>query len=266
MKPLALVLLVFLILLFTQSCRFTRKLLYYPLPVPESRIKLIKERYPQVVSLEIPVTEKIYSRGWLIRKDLAALPTIIYFGGNGEEVSANIELMERGVEANFVLMNYRGYGRSDGSPREKDLKADALVIYDHIIDQYQVEPESVIAAGRSLGTGIAAYLAWKRAVPRLIMVSPYDSIARVASRSFPKWLVKVALEDKYQTIEFSPRLESKILAIVSENDEVIPIERSRRLYESLTCDKKIVYVNAAGHNDFEMFPEYWAAWREFTEE
>jgi len=266
MKPTLLVLVVLVLLTLFSSCKFSRKLLYYPDTISPARQQFLQENYPLLTRLTIPVGQDIRLRGWLIEKDLAALPTIFYFGGNGEEVSLNIEMMERELAANVVLVNYRGYGQSDGVPREKALKADALTIYDYILTNYPVRPDSVIAAGRSLGTGVAAWLAWKKEIPRLILVSPFDGIDRVAANHFPGWLVWLTLGDKYRTIDFADQITSKTLVIASENDEVVPVKHSRRLYESLTCDKQMVNVNTAGHNDFEMFAAYWQAWRKMTAE
>ncbi|MDY6823498.1 MAG: hypothetical protein SWH68_06840 [Thermodesulfobacteriota bacterium] len=263
MKPIILILALLLPVMILSSCRFTRKMLYYPAPVPEKRIRHIQEAYPHVSRLDIKVAEKLNLRGWFIHKNLRDLPTLLYFGGNGEEVSENIETMDRQLNANVVLMNYRGYGKSDGSPREKALKADALAIHDYIMAHYPVKRTDLIACGRSLGSGIAAYVTWKRDLPALILISPYDSIAGVARQHFPGWLVRLTLRDTYQTIAFSPRLTARTLVIASENDTVIPVNHSQRLYESLTCEKSMVLINEASHNDFQLHRAYWRALQDF---
>ncbi|MDY6904521.1 MAG: hypothetical protein SWH61_07530 [Thermodesulfobacteriota bacterium] len=265
MKPVVLILALFLIVAALQSCRSTRKLLYHPVPVPEERARHIREAYPDVEQLDIKVAEDCRLHGWFIKKNPAHLPTLLYFGGNAEEVSVNIEMMHRQLNANVIMVNYRGYGNNDGTPTEETLKADALVIHDHIIDSYPLKQDALIACGRSLGSGIAAYVAWKRHLPALILISPYDSIANVAKRHFPGWLVSMALADKYRrTIDFSPDIRSRTLIIASQNDTVIPIVHSRRLFESLTCPKQMVLINKAGHNDFQLHQAYWTALNNFT--
>jgi len=227
------------ILLIFQNCSLTRKFIYYPQKRNQTGLMLSKCLNGQVEDIKIPIGRNKYLQGWLIVKDLIEYPTIIYFGGNAEEVSSNIPQFTQRLTANIVLVNYRGYGLSDGAPKERLLKVDSENIYDFIIVKYHIPHDKIFVFGRSLGTGIASYLANKKALPKLILVSPYDSIERVAYKVLPKILVKVLLVDKYKTISFCREIKSKTLVITSKNDEVVPIENTLRLYDSLLCDKRI---------------------------
>ncbi|MBU0973381.1 MAG: hypothetical protein KKC20_22250, partial [Proteobacteria bacterium] len=115
---------------------FARKLLYFPSPVSNARLEYLKTSFEAVQEISIPIDKNGQLHGWLIQKDLARLPLVFYFGGNAEEVSLNVEEFVQKLDANVVLVNYRGFGQSVGSPSEAALKSDALAIYDAMAQKY----------------------------------------------------------------------------------------------------------------------------------
>lgn len=234
----------------------SRKLMYFPVPVDTARLAHVVDRMPEVEPLRIPVGKKIVLHGWLIKKDMTGLPTVFYFGGNAEEVSVNLRDFSARLAANAVLVNYRGYGQSKGSPTEARLKADALAIYDHMADRWELDPGRCAAWGRSLGSSMAAFLALERRLGRLILTCPFDSIQAVAGAYYPSWLVNLLLEDRHRIIDFSSRITCPTLVLVAPADDVIPFRYSRNLYDSLTCPKQLVPILGAGHNTISSFDAY----------
>ncbi len=242
---------------------FSRKLLYFPAPVSSSRLAYLKTGFDPVKEISIPIGNEEFLHGWLIQKDMENLPTLFYFGGNAEEVSLNMEDFVQKLSVNVVMVNYRGFGKSDGSPDEVSLKSDTLAIYDAMAKRYKVTPDNAVAWGRSIGSSMACFLAVERGLGQLVLTCPFDSIASVAAHYYPKWLVKMVLKDTHQTIDFSFRITSATLVLASKTDEVIPSKNTMRLYESLTCPKELVYINGAGHNTISEFDEYYAAVNRF---
>lgn len=109
---------------------------------------------------------------------------LIYFCGNAEDVSGNIESFASALPGHSLfLVNYRGYGGSTGRPSQAALIADALAAFDHV----QQAHHDIAVMGRSLGSGVAVALASKRRVDRLVLVTPYDSLLNVA-REHMGWL------------------------------------------------------------------------------
>ena len=103
---------------------------------------------------------------------------VLYFGGNAENVLHSMaELHSLYPDRSLYLMNYRGYGGSTGRPSEGALFSDAVALYDEVADTH----EEVIVMGRSLGSGVAVYLAESRPVEALILVTPYKSMVALAS-------------------------------------------------------------------------------------
>ncbi len=182
---------------------------------------------------------------------------IVYFGGNAEDVALNVPQFSRIFPQHTVyLANYRGYGASSGEPSEEALYADALRVYDHVSAAH----DSVAVIGRSLGGGVATYLAANRPVERLVLVTAFDSAVSVAQAAFPIFPVSLLLRDRFDSAARAGRIEAPTLVVVAERDEIIPRRRTDALVASL--DPQLVSVRVverAGHNTIGQFPEYAAA-------
>lgn len=117
--------------------------------------------------------------GWA-QKNPKNQKTILYFGGNGDETSYFVE-KTRYENINIISFNYRGYARSTGKPSEKILFADSLLIADFLENTLKIFPKDTFIMGRSLGTGVATYLASQKTFAGVILITPYDSVESVAS-------------------------------------------------------------------------------------
>ena len=191
----------------------------------------------------------------------AARPALIYFGGNAEDVGANIADFEAAFADRAVyLVNYRGYGGSTGRPSEAALTSDAETIYDLVRARH--DPIDVI--GRSLGSGVAIALATRRPVSRLILVTPFDSIANVAADHF-SWLpVRALVRDRYDSAQRVRHVSAPTLVVVAEHDEVVLRPRSDALIAALApALRHTLLVPDATHNDVSQSPVYYPALREF---
>lgn len=154
---------------------------------------------------------------------------VTYFGGNAEDVSHNLALFREILpDYDIYLMNYRGYGGSEGKPSEAALYSDALMLYDHLKDGY----ETVSVLGRSLGSGVATYVAARRKVARLALISPYDSIENIAREHYPIFPVSLLLRDKYDSAGRAHLISAPTLMLIAESDEVILRRRSEALAET----------------------------------
>jgi pimeloyl-ACP methyl ester carboxylesterase len=184
----------------------------------------------------------------------AARPALIYFGGNAEDVGANIADFGAAFPARAVyLVNYRGYGGSTGRPSEAALTADAEAIYDSLRQRH--DPIAVI--GRSLGSGVAIALAARRPVERLILVTPFDSIASVAADHFPWLPVRALLRDRYDSLRRVGAVHAPTLVVVAEHDEVVYRARSDALIAAIApALRHTVMVTGATHNDVSLHPLY----------
>jgi alpha-beta hydrolase superfamily lysophospholipase len=144
---------------------------------------------------------------------------IIYFGGNAERVLANAAMFTHIFnDATVYLTEYRGFGGSSGEPSEAALYADARAIYDQFADRHA----GIAVIGRSLGSGVATYLAAVRTVDRVVLVTPYDSVEAVAAARYPIYPISLMLKDKFPSINYVQEIDSPTLILIAEHDRTIP--------------------------------------------
>ncbi len=188
---------------------------------------------------------------------------VIYFGGNAEDVAQNLEQFSSIFPDKAIyLVNYRGYGASTGTPAEAAIVSDAQAIFDHISPAHS----SISVVGRSLGSGVAMFLAATRNAERMVLITPYDSIAKLAQSSFPIFPVSAILKDRYDSLSHASSISIPTLILIAEQDEFIPMKSSRNLAAAL--DSSITTVNVienATHNTIQNFGQYTAELGEFLQ-
>lgn len=186
---------------------------------------------------------------------------IIYFGGNAEDVSKNISDYAGWLPGFTVyFVNYRGYGGSSGSPSESALFEDAVNVYDALARQY----ESIVVVGRSLGSAVAMHLAAARDVARLVLVTPFDSAARVAQRVMPIFPAGWLLRDRFDSVSLVPKVDAPVLVLVAEQDGVILRHHSDALVEAFPSQQVTVEViDGADHNTVHLWPSYARSLQDF---
>ncbi|MDJ0739130.1 MAG: alpha/beta fold hydrolase [Gammaproteobacteria bacterium] len=186
---------------------------------------------------------------------------VLYFGGNAEDVYYNAgDFRQHLPDATAYLVNYRGYGGSSGSPSEAALFADALALFDRLAERHA----RIAVVGRSLGSGIAVYLASQRPVHRLVLVTPHDSVLALAERHYPVYPVRLMLKDRYESVAYAADVAAPVLLLVAQNDGLIPPEHAQRLADALPAELvNRVEIHGSGHNGISGHPAYWTAIRTF---
>jgi uncharacterized protein len=235
------------------------RLLFHPQRLDDARRAEVKKRFPGVEDAFLDADgAKLHA--WRLKGPEGA-PLILYFGGNAEEVSWMIEESANLPGVSWLLVDYRGYGLSEGSPGETELVADALRWFDKIAP----DAKRIVAFGRSLGSGVAVQLAAARPVQSLILVTPYDSIAAVAKRYYAYVPVDLLLKHRFDSLARASALKQPLLCLIAERDEVIPAEHAERLYAAWAGEKQKVVLRGAGHNSTDADPAFWPAVRKFLE-
>lgn len=179
---------------------------------------------------------------------------LIYFGGNAEDVAGSLDVFSATFpEHSLYLVNYRGYGGSSGRPTESALFADALAVHDRIAAQHS----EISVVGRSLGSGVAIYLGSRRPLDRLVLVTPYDSLAEVAEAHYPLLPVRLLLRDRYDSASRAAAVDAPVLVVIAQNDEIIPRVRSQALVDALPARQvRVEVVRGVGHNTLDASPRY----------
>jgi cephalosporin-C deacetylase-like acetyl esterase len=193
-------------------------------------------------------------------------PLVIYFAGNAEEATegASGARDDYGVRA-VLLMNYRGYGKSEGRPSERALVADALQVFDWAAKHPEIDPARIAVHGRSLGSGIAVPVAAARPVKCVVLTSPFGSALDVAREMYPWLPVKLLLRHSFDSVYLAPAVKARALILVGQDDNIIPPHHSQRLAKAWGGPVDRAEFNGVGHNDLQIHPEYGMAVRAFLD-
>jgi pimeloyl-ACP methyl ester carboxylesterase len=196
---------------------------------------------------------------WAVRRPGSR--ALIYFGGNAEDVRYSIDELSVALpESSLYLVNYRGYGGSSGRPSEAALYEDALAICDRVRE----ERADVDVMGRSLGSAVAVHLASERLVRRLVLVTPFDSLAAVAQHHF-RWLpVGLLMRDRYDSSNLAQSIRAPTLMIVAAQDEIVDRKRSDALAQAFQPGwVRVELIEGARHNTLDRYPRYLEAVQKF---
>lgn len=220
-----------------------------PLPPGAERLSLKTADGNTLAGVHIPADKR------------AAKATLILgFGGNawnGQDVAEYLHRLFRNVEV--VAFHYRGYAPSTGSPSAKALIEDAPLEYDLAIGR--LKPKHVVAVGFSIGSGIAAELAAKRKLDGLILVTPFDSLKKVAQSMYPWLPIGPLFEHEIATADALRGNRLPVTIIAAKQDEIVPAERTdalRKAVPDLVFDRTI---EGAGHNDIYARSDFHEAMR-----
>lgn len=179
---------------------------------------------------------------------------MIYFGGNAENVAFTVPELQRMLpEYALYVPHYRGYGGSSGQASEEALYSDGLALLQNVSQKHT----SVVVMGRSLGTAVAVYLASRKSLDSLVLVTPFDSMTELASSYYPFIPVSLLLKDTFDSVSRAAAIEIPVLVLIAERDEVIPRKNSDRLAAAFEPGlASIIVVPGAGHNTIETNPLY----------
>lgn len=218
-----------------------RSMIYHPQPRSQLSVAVLDLRHAGVV---LKVSH-------LPRK---ASHAVLYFGGNAEDVSASVPQLSLAFpDAAIYALHYRAFGGSEGQPSEQALFADALAL--HAMAQSQ--HSHIIVVGRSLGSGVASYLGSQRPAERLILITPFSSIADIASSQFPWIPVRMLLHDHFDSVQYVAQTRAPVRIISALHDEVIPAWSTQRLFEAIPPALRTQHViHGVGHNDISESAQY----------
>ena len=220
----------------------------------------------QIEEVKIAARDGTALAGVLVRPSTARGPLVIYFGGNAEEVTESASTVhETYGERPVLLVNYRGYGASAGSPGEKAIVADAVEIFDWATRRSDVDPARVAVHGRSLGSGVAVQLAAARPARCVVLTSPFASALDVARGAYPWLPVALLMRHPFDSLAHARSLTMPALVLIGTRDNTIAPEQSERLAAAWAGPVERVRLEGFGHNDLALHPAYHATIRAFLD-
>lgn len=231
-------------LFFSQS-----RLLYLP-NLPSREVIATPEEVGLAYEPVTIVTEDGVSLdGWFIpaRQSRGVL---LFFHGNAGNISHRFDSLKIFNELGLatLILDYRGYGRSQGRPSEEGTYHDANAAWRYLTEQRRIAGEDIVFFGRSLGAAIAAYLAAKHTPGALIIESAFTSIPDIAAEVYPflpaRWLARF----HYNTKAHLRSVSCPVLVVHSRDDDIIPFAHGRRLFTAANEPKQFLEIRG-GHND-----------------
>jgi pimeloyl-ACP methyl ester carboxylesterase len=181
-------------------------------------------------------------------------PLIIVGHGNGDVIDRWLSVVSklREIGIGVLLVEYPGYGRSDGRPNEKDITNVFIKSYDLIISKPEINKNKIILLGQSIGGGAICALANNRPSNALILISTFTDVGVLAAQYYlPKFLVK----DRFDNLAVVSKYEKPILIVHGRNDNLIPFSESEKL-NSVALNSKLITLNG-GHNMIKKWRPFW---------
>jgi fermentation-respiration switch protein FrsA (DUF1100 family) len=146
-----------------------------------------------------------------------------------------------------LLLDYRGYGLSEGKPSEVGVMADARAGLAHLTGERGVPEERIVVFGRSLGGAVAVDLVQDRAVAGLVLESTFTSLSAMAGSILP--LAAPFVRGRFDSQAKIARLRTPLLSLHGDRDDIVPFALGRALFEAAPEPKAFETITGAGHND-----------------
>lgn len=183
---------------------------------------------------------------------------ILYFHGNARSLDDWGYLAADLVEHQYdvLMQDYRSYGKSTGQLSEQAFHNDALVLYNDLLNSF--EASEIIIFGRSLGSGVAAELAYQKNPKMLILETPYLSISQVAKEKMPFLPVSLLINYHFNNENIIDLINCPIHILHGTNDRLIPYRHAVQLASKSKQQNVLTTIEGGGHNnlsDFEVYRE-----------
>ena len=199
----------------------------------------------------LTTSDGVRIHGWFVPG--SGGPTLLWFHGNGGNISNradNIAGLNRRLGVSILIIDYRGYGLSEGSPDEQGTYLDAEAAVAHALSRPDVDADRLVLFGRSLGCAVAAEMAVRHDVYAVVLESPFTSVPAMARRAYP-FLPGLGLltGNMYDTLGKTARIEAPVMVLHGDSDEIVPFEMGREVFEAAREPKRFYAIRGAGHND-----------------
>ena len=243
---------------------FQRQLIYFPSPDIVLTPKQVDLEYEEV---RLTASDGASLYGWYVAPENAR-GCLIFFHGNAGNISDRLDPLQMYYQMGMavVMIDYRGYGKSKGSPSEKGLYLDAEAAWRFATFQKSWDAARIIVTGRSLGSGPATWLAQKFRGGGLILENAFTSMTDMGRKQYPFLPVSILVRDRYDNESRIGAVQQPTLITHSRQDSLIPYELGETLFAAASEPKQFLGTRG-GHNDGrEGHPEYREAIEAFLDE
>jgi pimeloyl-ACP methyl ester carboxylesterase len=242
-----------------------QRLLFSPRAVDLESLRAFGSSERGLEEVRIRTPDGVTLHGWLkqptAKRPGKRYPLVIVYGGVRREVSAFLRRGDLPGEWGWLMVNYRGFGLSEGAPSERHVVADAKQVYDWAAARPDVDRASIVVLGRSLGTYVAVAVAAAREARALILATPFDSFVALGEKRFPDLPVSWLVAGRYDAAALAPLISAPALFLLAEKDEVTPAENGLALARQWGGLTTTVLLQGASHFGIERREDFWRSVR-----
>ncbi|MDA9982310.1 alpha/beta hydrolase [Gammaproteobacteria bacterium] len=186
--------------------------------------------------------------GWYVPK-AGARWTMLMLHGNGGNISHRLQTLQilNEIGASTLIIDYHGYGMSEGRPSEQGTYEDAMAAWTYLTET-KTSAANIVVFGRSLGGAVAVWLAAEVNPAGLILESTFTSLTDLAHHHYPLLPVGFISKYKYDSLALVRNITSPVLLLHSRADTIVPFELGIELFDALPGEKSFLEMQG-GHND-----------------
>ena len=232
----------FLVLVFLYF--YQRNLLYHPNENNYSGDKISVD----IEKVKITTSDNIELLGWYHEKNLKDFKTLIFFHGNAGSLENRIHKLNhfQDMNINFLIIAWRGFSGNSGKPSEQGLYVDGKSAIDWLIKK-GVSKKNLVLYGESLGTGVVTHLAQKKSFAGVILETPFTSMIDAAKKFYPYIPVNLLLKDKFENYKKIKNINSPILIMHGELDQIVPFSMGKKIYDIANKPKYAYFTKYDNH-------------------
>jgi fermentation-respiration switch protein FrsA (DUF1100 family) len=232
---------------------FENRLIFFP----DYEGRLTGDWHPKSLPIEdvwVRTQDRMKLHAWWIPSPRADF-TFMAFHGNAGNITnrADIYRFLAELPVNILAVEYRGYGRSEGTPSEAGLYLDAQAAYDYLVHERGIPASRLVAFGQSLGTAVAVDLATRRALTGIVLEAPFPSVRAVTNRVYP-FLPGLGLvaKSKFNTGDKLARPHPPVMITQCSQDPVIAPALGQEVYRLAVEPKTFLQVEGSCHEEVSL--------------
>jgi pimeloyl-ACP methyl ester carboxylesterase len=183
---------------------------------------------------------------------------LIYFHGNGEDIHLAYDLLSHirnTMQVNVLGVEYPGYGMYQGTSSDTGILEDSEALYDFLVTKLRIDPQDLILFGRSIGSGPAAYLASRKPVGALVLMSAFTSIRAVVKDLAGKWATYL-IKERFNNLDCISKVMCPTFFVHGLRDSLIPFKHSQDLHGNCKAPCELILPKSMDHVEFDFFNDF----------
>ncbi len=196
--------------------------------------------------------------GWYVPADDSRAVVLFAHGnaGNLSDRADTLDVLANELGASVLIFDYRGYGRSAGSPSTEGILADARAARKWLAQRADISESQIVLMGESIGGAVVADLAAKDGARGLILENTFTSLADVGAYHYPWLPVKLVMRGDLDTVAKIGEYHGPLLQLHGASDSIVPLELGRRLFDAANEPKRLAVIAGGDHNDLRSGTAY----------